>query len=88
MRKTGCSGFAYVVNYADASSPATRCSTTGREVLVDSDSLELIDGTEVDFVQGGSTRPSVPEPERERRMRLRRELQRLTEGRRGFTLTS
>jgi iron-sulfur cluster assembly protein len=54
VRKTGCSGFAYVVNYADAVEPSDRVfDTQGVRVLVDARSLELIDGTEVDFVRQG-----------------------------------
>ena len=54
VRKTGCSGFAYVVNYADEVQPNDRVYTSqGVQVLVDSGSLSLIDGTEIDFVRHG-----------------------------------
>ena len=54
IRKTGCSGYAYVVNYADAVEPGDRVfDSHGVQVLVDPDSLRLIDGTEVDFVRQG-----------------------------------
>jgi iron-sulfur cluster assembly protein len=54
VRKTGCSGFAYVVNYADSVEPEDRVfDSQGVRVLVDAKSLELIDGTEVDFVRQG-----------------------------------
>ncbi len=54
VRKTGCSGFAYVVNYADAIEADDRVfDSQGVRVLVDPRSLELIDGTEVDFVRHG-----------------------------------
>lgn len=54
VRKTGCSGFAYVVNYADEVEPGDRVfDSQGVQVLVDAASLELIDGTEVDFVRQG-----------------------------------
>jgi iron-sulfur cluster assembly protein len=54
VRKTGCSGFAYVVNYADAVLPGDQVfECQGVSVLVDADSLQLIDGTEVDFVRQG-----------------------------------
>ena len=54
VRKTGCSGFAYVVNYADAIGPEDRVfDSQGVQVLVDPASLSLIDGTEVDFVRHG-----------------------------------
>jgi len=54
VRKTGCSGFAYVVNYADAVQDNDRVfASQGVQVLVDADSLALIDGTEIDFVRHG-----------------------------------
>jgi len=54
VRKTGCSGFAYVVNYADEIEAGDRVfDSQGVRVLVDQASLELIDGTEVDFVRHG-----------------------------------
>lgn len=54
VRKTGCSGFAYVVNYADSVEAGDRVfDSQGVRVLVDAGSLELIDGTEVDFVRQG-----------------------------------
>jgi iron-sulfur cluster assembly protein len=54
VRKTGCSGFAYVVNYADEVQ-VKDCvfASQGVQVLVDADSLALIDGTEIDFVRHG-----------------------------------
>lgn len=54
VRKTGCSGFAYVVNYADELRQNDRVfDSQGVSVLVDPESLALIDGTEVDFVRHG-----------------------------------
>jgi iron-sulfur cluster assembly protein len=54
IRKTGCSGYAYVVNYADAVEPGDRVfDSEGVQVLVDPESLALIDGTVVDFVRHG-----------------------------------
>ena len=54
VRKTGCSGFAYVVNYADDARANDRIfDCLGVRVLVDAESLALIDGTEVDFVRHG-----------------------------------
>jgi iron-sulfur cluster assembly protein len=54
IKKTGCSGFAYVVNYADE---VTRDDQVfehrGVKVIVDPESLRYIDGTEVDFVKQG-----------------------------------
>jgi len=54
VRKTGCSGFAYVVNYADAPQPGdTVFEDRGVRVFVDAGSLGLLDGTVVDFVKQG-----------------------------------
>jgi iron-sulfur cluster assembly protein len=54
IKKTGCSGYAYVVNYADDVSDADIVfEHHGVKVIVDKKSLELIDGTEVDFVKQG-----------------------------------
>ena len=54
VRKTGCSGFAYVINYADEQGPDDLVfEDRGVKVLVDPQSLKLIDGTEIDFVKQG-----------------------------------
>ena len=54
VRKTGCSGFAYVVNYADSPQPGdTVFEDRGVRVFVDAGSLSLLDGTIVDFVKQG-----------------------------------
>lgn len=54
VRRTGCSGFAYVVNYADEQHADDRVFESGGvRVLVDAESFSLIDGTEVDFVRHG-----------------------------------
>jgi iron-sulfur cluster assembly protein len=54
VRKTGCSGFAYVINYADEAAPQDVVfEDRGVKVFVDPESLELIDGTTVDFVRQG-----------------------------------
>jgi iron-sulfur cluster assembly protein len=54
IKKTGCSGFAYVVNYADELAPDDSVfDDSGVSVVVDPESLKLIDGTEVDFVKDG-----------------------------------
>jgi iron-sulfur cluster assembly protein len=54
VKKTGCSGFAYVVNYADeVAANDVVFDDNGVAIIVDSDSLKLIDGTEVDFVKEG-----------------------------------
>lgn len=54
VRKTGCSGYAYVIDYADAiDGDDAVFEDHGVKVIVDSTSLGLIDGTEVDFVKDG-----------------------------------
>ena len=54
VKKTGCNGFAYVVNYADSVEPDDVVFVErGVQVVVDRESLALIDGTEVDFVTEG-----------------------------------
>lgn len=54
VKKTGCSGFAYVVNYADETQPGDVVfEDRGVKVCVDPESLPLIDGTTVDFVKQG-----------------------------------
>jgi len=54
IKKTGCSGFAYVVNYADeVGAGDVVFDTDDVKVVVDRESLELIDGTEVDYVREG-----------------------------------
>lgn len=54
VKKTGCSGYAYVVNYADEVLETDLVfEQLGVRVLVDKDSLGYIDGTEVDFVKQG-----------------------------------
>ncbi len=54
VKKTGCSGFAYVVNYADeVAEEDVVFDEQGVKVVVDTDALKYIDGTEVDFVKQG-----------------------------------
>src|SRR5207248_5524497 len=54
VRKTGCSGFAYVINYADAAQPGDVVfEDRGVKVFVEAGSLGLLDGTTVDFVKQG-----------------------------------
>ena len=54
IKKTGCNGFAYVVNYADSVEDGDVVfEDHGIKVVVDQKSLELIDGTQVDFVKQG-----------------------------------
>jgi iron-sulfur cluster assembly protein len=51
-RKSGCTGFAYVVDYADHLGPEDSVfESHGVKVVVDPASLAQIDGMEVDFVK-------------------------------------
>jgi iron-sulfur cluster assembly protein len=54
IKKTGCSGFAYVVNYADEiGDDDVVFESDDVKVVVDRQSLNVIDGTEVDYVREG-----------------------------------
>jgi iron-sulfur cluster assembly protein len=54
VKKTGCSGYAYVVNYADEVAAGDRVfEDAGVKVIVDAESLPYVDGTEIDFVKQG-----------------------------------
>jgi len=54
IKRTGCSGLAYVVNHADQAGPEDVVfDQDGVRVVVDRQALELIDGTVVDFVREG-----------------------------------
>ena len=54
VRKSGCSGYAYTIDYADAiDADDVVFDRDGVKVIVDPESLGLIDGTEVDFVKQG-----------------------------------
>lgn len=54
VTQTGCSGYSYVINYADEIGESDRVfEDRGVTVVVDPDALPLIDGTEIDFVKNG-----------------------------------
>jgi iron-sulfur cluster assembly protein len=54
VKSTGCSGYAYVVNYADElAKDDVVFVAEGVKIIVDQKSLSYIDGTEVDFVKQG-----------------------------------
>ena len=54
VKRTGCSGWAYLIDYADeVGSDDIIFDSDDVKVIVDPKSLELIDGTEVDFVKDG-----------------------------------
>lgn len=54
VKRTGCSGWGYVVDLAsDLREGDTVFEQDGVRVLVDADSLALVDGTEIDFLKQG-----------------------------------
>jgi iron-sulfur cluster assembly protein len=54
VKKTGCSGFAYVIDYAKHPTDADVVfEDQGVKVVVDRESLAYIDGTQVDYVRKG-----------------------------------
>lgn len=54
VTKTGCSGYSYVINYAeDVAETDVVFEDKGVKVVVDGEALSLLDGTEVDFVKNG-----------------------------------
>ncbi|MEO0424419.1 MAG: iron-sulfur cluster assembly accessory protein [Pseudomonadota bacterium] len=54
VRKSGCTGYAYVLDYADAANDDDVVFDQGDvRVVVDKDSLDFLDGTEVDFIKQG-----------------------------------
>jgi iron-sulfur cluster assembly protein len=54
VRRSGCNGWAYTIDYADSVTPEDVVFDQGGvKVIVAADSLRIIDGTEVDFVKDG-----------------------------------
>ena len=54
VRKTGCSGLAYTMDFAAAIGETDRVfESLGVIVVVDAKSLDFIDGTEVDYTRDG-----------------------------------
>ena len=54
VTETGCSGYSYVINYAEEIDDSDVVfEDKGVTVVVQPDALALIDGTEVDFVKNG-----------------------------------
>jgi iron-sulfur cluster assembly protein len=54
VKKTGCSGFAYVVDYADRIEDGdTVFEDKGVKVVINPNSLAYLDGTVVDFAREG-----------------------------------
>jgi iron-sulfur cluster assembly protein len=68
VRSAGCSGFAYVIDFADHIEPEdTVFEDHGVKVIVNAESLTYLDGSELDFVKEGLnesfrfTNPNVKE---------------------------
>ncbi len=54
VRVTGCSGFAYVIDFADQIEPDDQVfENHGVKVIVNPNSLSYLDGAELDFVKEG-----------------------------------
>ena len=54
VKKSGCSGYAYVLDYADEIKPEDLVyEQLGVKVIVEAGSLSYLDGTEVDYVREG-----------------------------------
>jgi iron-sulfur cluster assembly protein len=54
VRRSGCNGWAYTIDYAESVSPEDVVFEQGGvKVIVAAETLELIDGTEVDFIKEG-----------------------------------
>ena len=54
VKKTGCNGYAYVINYTDIIDRTDKIfEDSSVKIVVDEFSLDLIDGTEIDFKKEG-----------------------------------
>ena len=54
VKRTGCSGFAYVVDLADAANPGDHTlDVDGIRLIVDDKSLPMVEGTVIDFRRQG-----------------------------------
>lgn len=54
VKRTGCSGWGYVADLAREQRPGdTVFEQDGVRILVDADSVALVDGTEIDFLKQG-----------------------------------
>ena len=54
VKANGCSGYSYVVNYADEIGPDDHIfESNGVKVVVDAGSLDIVSDTEIDFVKTG-----------------------------------
>ncbi len=54
VRKTGCSGFGYMIDYADEIAPDDLVfEDHGVKVFVKPETIQYLDGSELDFVKDG-----------------------------------
>jgi iron-sulfur cluster assembly protein len=54
VKTSGCSGYAYALEFADTATDTDQCfETEGVTLLVDAQSLPLVDGTQLDWVREG-----------------------------------
>ena len=54
VKTSGCSGYAYALEFVDAMSPEDLAfESEGVQLLVDAKSLPLVDGTQLDWVREG-----------------------------------
>ncbi len=54
VKTSGCTGYAYALEFADQMQPDDQSfETHGVRIVIDAKSLSLIDGTELDFVREG-----------------------------------
>lgn len=54
VRTSGCSGFAYKLEFADSVNPDdTQFESHGVKVVVDAKSLPFVDGTQLDYTREG-----------------------------------
>ena len=56
VKTSGCSGLAYLLDYADEIGSGDQVfESVGVKVIVDSDHLNYLDGTQIDYVEDGLT---------------------------------
>lgn len=54
VKTSGCSGYAYALEFVDTMNPDDQCfETLGVKIVVDPRSLAMLDGTQLDFVREG-----------------------------------
>ncbi len=54
VKKSGCTGFAYVIDYADVANEDDQViESHGVKVIVSNESLDFLDGTELDYTREG-----------------------------------